>query len=74
MEENLSRGAPAFNLRIDLRRVLPQSIYRQVERHPRFRLILEELGIDDTWRDELMQMANDLTDVTGIHVQLDEAY
>jgi TolB-like protein len=74
VEEDLSRGAPAFNLRSDLRRALPQSIYRQVERHPRFRAILEELGIDDTWRDELMGMANDITDVTGIHVQLDEAY
>ena len=74
VEERLSRGAPAFNLRIDLRRALPQSICTQVECHPRFKAILQEFGIDDVWRDEVMQMANDLTDVTGIHVQLYEAY
>ena len=74
VEENLSRGAPASNLRITLRDALPQSIYEQMEVHPRFQAILKQFGIDDTWRVELIAMANDLADVTGIHVQLDEVY
>ena len=67
-------GRPVFIEHIDLRRALPQSICEQVEGHPRFQAILKEFGVDDTWRDELIQMANDLTDVTGIYVQRDEAY
>ena len=74
VEESLCRGAPAFYLRTSIRRALPQSTCEQVESHPRFQAILKEISVDDAWRDELMQMANDLTDVTGIHVQLDEAY
>ena len=54
--------------------VLPQSILREVEQHPRFQVILTQLGIDDTWRDELIEMANDLSAISGIYVQLDEDY
>jgi TolB-like protein len=74
IEEDISRRGAPIDLNTTLRRVLPQSIWEQVERHPRFQAILKEFGIDDAWRDELMQIANELTDVTGIHVQLDEAY
>jgi len=74
VEEEVNRVADPVLLHLNVVRVLPQSISREVEQHPRFQSILKQFGIDDTWRDELMDMANDLTDITGIHVQLDAAY
>ncbi|HJN51350.1 MAG: tetratricopeptide repeat protein [Pseudomonadales bacterium] len=79
VEEEISRGVSAIlpvnpaQVRLQVTRPLPQSISREVEQHPRFQAILKQFGLDDTWRDELMAMANELTDVTGIHVQLDDA-
>ncbi len=74
VEEHVSRGVDPAYIRLEVGRHLPQSILGEVNQHPRFQAILKQFGIDDTWRDELMVMANDLADVTGIHVQLDEAY
>ncbi len=65
-------GAPM--LRLNAVRVLPPSIQRQVVQHPRFQAVLEQLGTDDRWRDELLLMANGITDVTGIQVQQDDDY
>lgn len=64
-------GYPAIVLNLHF---IPQSILREVLQHPRFKAVLKQYGIDNTWRDELMAMVNDLTDITGIHVQLDEEY
>ena len=74
MVEAINRGETPTYLRLHMSRLLPQSIRREVEQHPRFRAILKQFDIDDAWRDELMEMTNKLTDVTGIHVRLDEAY
>ncbi len=60
--------------RSNIGEILPQSILRAVEQHPRFQALLKQFGIDDTWREELMVMANDLSAVTGIHVQPDDDY
>ncbi len=53
---------------------LPESIIEEAERHPRYKALRREMGVDDAWREELIRMTNELTDVTGIHVQLDESY
>jgi len=74
LEEAVNQGADPAWLRVQVSRQIPQSRMREVEQHPRFQAILKPLGIDDAWRDDLMELANDLTDLTGIHVQLDEAY
>ncbi|MAF08774.1 MAG: hypothetical protein CL389_13105 [Acidiferrobacteraceae bacterium] len=57
-----------------LRLYLPQSTIDELERHPRYQALWKEMGIDDQWREELVLMTNELTDVTGIHVQLDEVH
>ena len=74
VDEHIRRGVHPAYLRLQVGRVLPRSILGEVNQHPRFQAILKQFGIDDTWRDELMVMANDLAEVTGIHVQLDQAY
>ena len=60
--------------RMRLRWWCPQSIVDEVERHPRYQALVKEKGFDDAWRNELIRMTNQLTDITGIHVQSDEAY
>ena len=74
LEAAINRGQDLSFNRAQITFVLPRSTQQEVEQHPRFRSLLLQFGIDDSWRDEVMKMANDLTDVTGIHVQLDEAY
>ena len=74
LEEDVSRGAHPAVFRSNIGELLPQSLLRQVDKHPRYQAILKGFGIDDTWRDELMVMANGLSGVTGIHVQADDAY
>ena len=74
MEEATFEQSRLSDIRSLVRSNLPQSTLRAVEQHPRFTAILKRFGIDDAWRDELIELANDLTDVTGIHVRLDEEY
>lgn len=74
MEEAYRRGTATFSLRVNLHRVLPQSISKQVEEHPGYQAILARFGLDITWKDELMRMVNQLTEVTNIRVQFDEDY
>jgi TolB-like protein len=74
LEEEIRRGVHPAVFRSNIGAMLPRSILRSVEAHPRFQAILKQFGIDDTWCDELRAMANDLRDVTGIHVQPDDDY
>jgi hypothetical protein len=74
LEEDVLRGAHPAVFRSNIGEILPRSILREVERHPRFQAILKQFGIDDTWCEELRVMANDLRDVTGIYVQPDDDY
>jgi tetratricopeptide (TPR) repeat protein len=74
MEEMFSQGALITWWRQDLCQFLPQSDYQIVVQHPRFQSITGKYGIGDDKRDELIQMVNELTDITGIHVSLDEDY
>jgi len=74
LEEAVLRSNYPFILRTNLHRVVPHSISREVDQHPRFQALFKRFGLDDAWRDELIEIANDLTDITGIHVQQDDAY
>ena len=74
LEEEIRRGAHPAVFRSNIGAMLPRSILRSVEAHPRFQAILKQFGIDDTWCEELRVMANDLRDVTGIYVQPDDDY
>lgn len=74
LEEDVKRGAHPAVFRSNIGEVLPLSILREVEQHPRFKAILQQFGIDDAWRDEMMAMADELSVVTGIRVQTDDDY
>ena len=43
----------------------------RIEAHPGFRAALERMGLDDPWREELIEMVNGLEDITGIHIERD---
>lgn len=53
---------------------LTPSIIGQVTSHSRYKALLVARGIDDNWRDALLVMVNEVQDITGIHVGLDEDY
>ena len=74
LEEDVRRGAHPAVFRSNIGEVLPQSIVRKLESHPRYQAILKRFGIDSAWCDELMMMANDLSTLTGVRVQPDDAY
>jgi len=72
LQEQLHQGDRfVVGARVNLHRYCPPSTVRQVEQDPRWHAVLKEWGVDDGFRDELLELANELTDVTGIHVQLD---
>ena len=68
IEMSASRGAPVFNIRVLLNSALPRDRTVEVEAHPRYQRFLEKAGIDSNWRNELVGLANDVTEITGIHV------
>jgi TolB-like protein len=51
---------------------LPMSLVNRLEQHPGFKLLLEQEGIDEAWRTELMECVNELTSITGIHINPDD--
>ena len=71
LEEQYDTGPPGpmYGIRMELRRVLPPEIRDEIEQHPRLLLLLEKMGIDYKAQDKLMNPANGLTQITGIHVQ-----
>ncbi|MDP7360236.1 MAG: TIR domain-containing protein [Pseudomonadales bacterium] len=46
VEDAISRGTDPAYLRLEVTRVLPHSISREVEQHPRYQAILKRFGID----------------------------
>lgn len=80
VEEAISRGVstlqPVDAAFVSLQGTwcLPPSVALRVERHPGFQAIMQRFGVDDAWRDELIGMANELTDITGIIVRRDQDY
>ena len=53
------------------RYLCPTSVINAIEAHPGFRAALERMGIDDPWREELIEMVNGLEGITGIHIERD---
>ena len=49
LEEDIRRGQHPAVFRSNLGHVLPRSILREVEQHPRFQTILKQFSIDDNW-------------------------
>ena len=74
LEEDIRLGAHPAVFRSNIGEVLPQSMLRRLEEHPRYRAILERFGIDEAWCAELTQMANEVSTTTGIRVRPDEDY
>ena len=74
LEATAAQGFGASGIRLNATRVLPASISRAVVDHPRFKNLMAQYGVDDGWYGELMDMANKLTDITGIVVRPDEDY
>jgi len=70
---SLSRAFIDFGpLRATCRAKLPQTVVQQLEQHPGFQKMLGNEGVDEAWRIELMERVNELTDITGIHINLDD--
>ena len=44
----------------------------QLEESERYQTFLKKVGLDDAARDQVMQMVNEISHVTGIEVTLDE--
>ena len=61
-----------FSLRCFVVRCLPQSTGREIWAHPRHRAMMQQVGVADAWRDELLTQINELTPITGVSVRLDE--
>jgi len=68
MESSAERGAPIFNIRVLLNSALPRSRISEVEAHPRFHRFLERFEISPEWCSELSNLVNEVTPITGIHV------
>ena len=58
-------------LRLDLARFCDAPTINTVLGHPRYQAMLRAMGLDDGWRDELVELCNEVTAATGIHVQPD---
>jgi TolB-like protein len=56
------------------RRVLPTSVVEEIERHPRYQALLTRYGIDAEARQQVLDLVNGASDLTGIQVSPDEAY
>ena len=71
MESSAERGAPIFNIRVMLNNAVPKNQIAEVEAHPRFHRLLGNFDIDADWCSELSSLVNDVTGITGIHVDSD---
>lgn len=67
-------GFPPQVLRVGALYPLTPSIIAEVTAHPRYKALLAAHGLDDAWRNELMERVNALEPMTGIHVALDTEY
>ena len=74
LEEDVRRGAHPAVFRSNIGEVIPPSIVRRIEQHPRYRAILQRFGIDEAWCAELKGLADELSGTTGIRVYADDEY
>lgn len=68
MESSAARGAPIFNIRVMLHNAVPKERVAEVEAHLRFHRVLGNFDINADWCSELVCLVNDVTRITGIHV------
>jgi TolB-like protein len=68
------RNGVLFDVHVALRRVIPYSTYQEILQKPGFQELLAKDGADSHWQAELIDLANGVSDITGIHVQVDENY
>jgi TolB-like protein len=67
-------GSMHLLMHVNMRRVLPTSVVVDIERHPRYKALLTRLSIGDDARQQVIDLVNTATELTGIKVWLDEAY
>jgi TolB-like protein len=60
------------NVRAMSRGKLPAELVSKIEEHPHFMELMKQQGIDNAWQTELIQRLNEISDVTGIVVRVDE--
>ena len=79
--EEMARSAPTrthkgrdrnWPVRLHLQRFCPAEIVEIVNRNPRYQAMLDAMGLNRDWCDELIDQCNRLSDVTGIRVGLDK--
>lgn len=59
------------NVRAMSRAKLPNELVDQLESHPRFAVLLEKEGIDETWQADLIRRLNEISEITGVIVHAD---
>ena len=74
LEEAVDYGTEVTDIHVTLSRVLPFSTVQEIEKQPRYQSLLARFAIDQNWRQELLEIAGDLAQHTGIEVQMDEEY
>jgi TolB-like protein len=63
-----------WNLSVTALYPLTPSMIRKVTDHSRYKELMAGAGIDERWIQEIMDTANSLEEITGIHVAPDEDY
>lgn len=60
------------NVRAMSRAKLPTELVDKLESNKKFSELLEKEGIDDLWRSDLIRRLNEISDLTGVVVQVDD--
>ena len=74
IKESMRRGAPLYFIKLLLGSVLPQSLFSIFTHDERSIGLDTENGIDDSWRSELMELCNGISNFTNIQVRADSNY
>jgi TolB-like protein len=69
LEEYVNQGG--FGFRVQLQRMLPQSVIDELNDRSRFKDLLKKNGSDEASRDTVIQRVNEVAHLSGIEVKLD---
>ncbi|MEJ2088711.1 MAG: hypothetical protein P8Y69_09615, partial [Gammaproteobacteria bacterium] len=58
-----------WEFELHLVRFCTSEAVEEVRAHPRYRALLESMGLTGAWREELAAQCNAMADITGIHVE-----
>jgi len=72
LEEYVNQGG--FSFRVQLHRMLPQSIIDEINSRSRFQELLKRNGSDEASRETVIKRANEVAHLAGIDVRLDSDY